>query len=70
MSVDYLNLLLGAMFLSFLAGFLSGYFGKLLTRSKRDGTDRYDPRPGTQPFKPDSKLKPFKRSKDMCIDDE
>ena len=70
MSVEYFYLLIAAMTLSFLAGFLSGYFGKQLRRSKRDGTDRYDPRPGSQPFRPDSKLKPFKKSPDMCVEDE
>jgi len=40
--------------------------------NQRDGDTRRYPRPGTKPFKPESKIKPFKRSPDMVIkvDDE
>jgi hypothetical protein len=44
-------------------------FWNALKRTRRDGTDRYNPRPGSQPFRPDSKVKPFKRSRDMLNGD-
>ena len=36
----------------------------------REGDTRRFRRPGTEPFRPDSKLKPFKKSPDMCVEDE
>jgi hypothetical protein len=45
---------------------------RVLELNSREGDTRRYPRPGTQPFKPESKIKPFKRSSDMLkkIDDE
>jgi len=45
---------------------------RILELNSRDGDTKRYPRPGTQPFRPESKIKPFKKSPDMLtkIDDE
>lgn len=45
---------------------------RVLELNQRDGDTRRYPRPGTQPFKPESKIKPLRKSSDMLtkIDDE
>jgi hypothetical protein len=45
---------------------------RILELNSRDGDTKRYPRPGTEPFRPESKIKPFRKSSDMLtkIDDE
>lgn len=46
-------------------------FWRILELNSRDGDTKRYPRPGTEPFRPESKIKPFRKSSDMLkIDDE
>lgn len=64
MNETYLGLLFVAMCLCFNGGFLVGVMWFAFRANDRDSTKRH-PRPGTEPFRPASKLKPYKRSPDM-----
>lgn len=55
--------------MAFFGGFVVGLTWRVLKASARDGTDRYYPRPGTQPTRPDG-FKPFRKHPDMLIEDE
>lgn len=45
---------------------------RILELNSRDGDTRRYPRPGTEPYRPESKIKPFRKSSDMLtkVDDE
>lgn len=70
MEQEYLALLFSAMCMMFSGGVIVGVFWRGLRRQAHEGTDRFNPRPGTQPFRPKSRLKPFHRSPDMLTDNE
>jgi hypothetical protein len=64
-----LESILIALCVAFLGGVLVGAFWRVFRDEDRSSTDRY-PRPGTQPFRPESKIRPFRRSVDMLTEDE
>jgi hypothetical protein len=71
-SVTDTHLLIAVLCISPLVSFALCAFWRILWLNSRDGDTRRYPRPGTHPFRPESKIKPFKRSPDMVVkvDDE
>jgi hypothetical protein len=66
------ELLIAVLCISPLVSWFLCIFWGALKQQRREGTDRYDYRPGSKPFRPESKIKPFRKSSDMLtkIDDE
>ena len=66
------QLLFAVLCLSPLVSFALCAVWRTLELNSREGDTRRYPRPGTQPFRPESKIKPFRKSSDMLtkVDDE
>lgn len=61
---EIITILCAAPCLAFWLGVFVGMMYSTFAYEDRESSRRH-PRPGTEPFRPDSKLKPYKRSPDM-----
>lgn len=68
---DELILLIALCLSPFVSFALCAVWRVLELNARENDTRRY-PRPGTEPYRPESKIKPFRKSSDMLtkIDDE
>lgn len=68
---DVVMIICAAPCIGFWFGVIAGMMYSTFVYEDRASTKKH-PRPGTQPFRPESKIKPFRKSSDMLtkIDDE